>query len=133
MVGVRRLQRPHLDHRRTALDHAQAHGRGIAEIDHPVRDERPAIIDPQDHGALIAEIGYPHIARQRQRRMRCRKRVHVECLAIGGSPTVKIFAVPGGHTDGRISGVLHGMFACGFHGALADRVLVDLAGCGDPR
>jgi len=111
-------------------------------IDDAAADKRPAIIDAHDNRALIAEIGHPHIARQRQRRVRCRKRVHVECLAIGGSPPVKVFAVPGGHADGCIAGRLfcdhlfHGMFARNFHGAFADNALAlrrYLAGCGDSR
>ena len=77
--------------------------RAHRHVDHAVLVKRPAVVDAHDDRALVAQVGHPHVARDRQRRMRRRDRVHVEHFAVGGQPAVEVVAVPGRHALGARS------------------------------
>lgn len=86
---------------------------------------------------LIDEIGDPHIARQRQRRVRGRKCIHIEGFRRWRSAAVKVFAVPGSLADCMVfDGSLHGVFARIRGGAFAGNTFAfdcGLAGCKHAR
>ena len=114
--GLARLQRPDFHPGGALFDDAEFQGGRIRQVDDPVAMKRPPVIDPDHKPPPVFEIGNPHIARQRQARMRGAQRVHVIGLAAGGAPPVKFRAIPGGHALFDIAAAArHDMIALAEH------------------
>src|ERR1019366_7391890 len=93
------------------------------QVDDPVADIGPAVVDAHYDRAVIGQIGDPRIGRQRQRRMRGRNRINVEDFAVGGIAALEVVAVPGGQADGAVVDVfLRDIFAAADQVGLADPV-----------
>ena len=73
-------------------------GGAFRKIDQPVVRIGPAIVDADDDGAAVLNVGDARVARQRHGRMRRRQMRHVVDFAIGGEPAMEGVAVPGGQT-----------------------------------
>jgi len=80
-------------------------GSFVRDIYQAVAVVRPAIINADDQGFAVAEIGHPRIARHWQGRMGRGQRSHVENFAIGGQPAMEIIAVPGSQPFLAIGGI----------------------------
>ena len=78
-------------------------------VHHPPGMIGAAIVDAHDDRIAVLEIGHPSVARQRHRRMGGRQRGHVIDFAVGGAAAMERRAIPGGHADRRIGGVLGGI------------------------
>jgi hypothetical protein len=85
--------------RRTGALEVEHLGRRRRYIDDPALGEGAAIVDADDDGAVVAEIGDAHIAGQRQRRMGCCQLAHVVKLAIGRLAAVEGAPVPGSQSN----------------------------------
>ena len=81
-------------------------GDARGHVHHPPAVIGAAIVDAHDDRIAVGEIGDPGVARQRHRRMRRGERAHVVDFAVGGAPAVERVAVPGGHADGAVGGIL---------------------------
>src|SRR5450830_1097256 len=93
------------------------------QVDDPVADVRPAVVDAHYDRAVIGQIGDPRIGRQRHGRMGGRNRIHVEDFAVGGIAAVEVVAVPGGQADRAVVDVfLRDIFAAADQIGLADPV-----------
>src|SRR5450631_4563365 len=93
------------------------------QVDDPVADVRPAVVDAHHDRAVIGQIGDARIGRQRHGRMRGRNRIHVEDFAVGGIAAVEVVAVPGGQADGAVIHVfLRDIFAAADRIRLTDPV-----------
>ena len=64
------------------------------EIDHATMQERPAIVDADDHAFAAGDVGDARVGRQRQRGMRRGHRIHVVGLAGGRLFAVELAPVP---------------------------------------
>ena len=94
--GLARQDGFDIDLRAAAVDVAEAVCRRVGKINHPVGQERAAIIDPHDHALAATDAGYPDVGRQRQRRVRGGHGEHVVGLADRGFLTMEFPAVPAG-------------------------------------
>jgi hypothetical protein len=86
-----------LDHHlgRTCLNIAEL-GRGrVGQVDQPVVQERPTIVDPYHHTAPIGDVRHPNVARDRQGRVRGGHPVHVVALAARRGIAVVAATIPG--------------------------------------
>ena len=71
----------------------------MAKIDHPVIDERSAIVDA-DHGrAPVPEVGDAHFRSKRKRAVGCRHGAASVDLSIGGAVAIKTGSIPTGFTS----------------------------------
>jgi hypothetical protein len=75
------------------------------DVDEPVADIGASVVDAHHDRAVVGEIGHAHGAGDRQRPVRGREGIHVECFAVGCTATVEIGAVPGRHAGGAVTAV----------------------------
>src|SRR5664280_2261549 len=93
------------------------------QVDDPVADIGPAVVDAHYDRAVIGQIGDPRIGRQRHGRMRGRNRIHVEDFTVGSIAAVEVVAVPGRQADGAVVDVfLRDIFAAADQIGFADPV-----------
>ena len=71
----------------------------MAKVDHPVIDERSAIVDADYGRAPVPEIGDAHFRSKRKRAVSCRHRAASVNLTIGGAVAIKTGAIPTGFTS----------------------------------
>ncbi len=115
-----------LDPRRAAFGIAELFGGRVGEVDDAVGIERPAIVDAQDHRAIVVQVGHFDVAGQRQGLVRGTHAVQVIDLAIGGVLTMKLGAIPGGSARSDVTlGIAHRKVGLAQHG-----VRVGLVGAG---
>ena len=108
VVAVDRRRADILDlHLAGALpDQAERGGGLVAEVDDAAVDVGAAVVEADHHRLAVAEIGDPHVGRERQRRMRAGNGVGGEDLAVGGAAAVEIGAVPGGDAGRDVVGLV---------------------------
>jgi hypothetical protein len=82
------------DLRNTVAVEIQKLGGTNRQIDDAVAVERSPVIDAHDDGSAIGHVGDTRVARDRQRRMRGRDRLHVEDFAVRGAPAMESVAIP---------------------------------------
>ena len=86
------IAHPHLAHPGPAQ--VQRVGGAARQVDDAAVDEGAAVVDPQHHPPAVGQVGDLHQARQGQGLVGRGQGVHVEALAGGGRPAVKLVAVP---------------------------------------
>jgi|ERR1043166_7866266 hypothetical protein len=75
------------------LDDSQLAGSGQGEVDDPFAGEGPAVIDADDHCAIVGQIGDPNVSAKRKGTMGCGHLPHVVNLAAGGAAALIFLAV----------------------------------------
>ena len=68
----------------------------VGKVDDAAIDHWPAIVHPDNHALVVAEVRYPKPCSQRQRAMRAGERVRIEGFAGSGFPSLKTRSIPGG-------------------------------------
>jgi hypothetical protein len=119
------LQPDQLDRGAALAAQADLLGGRLAEVDHAVAVERPAVVDPHDH--RLAGVGHADFAAHRQGAVRGGQLRGVEPLAVGGPVAGELGAVPAGDAVGD---VLEDRVAGGRGGGLD---FGDVGGAGDCR
>jgi len=87
----------HLNMRQPPVLHAQLHGGCTGEVKNPAIDVWPPIGDANVKMLAIRKVYNPNNAAEGHRPMGCSQRVHIEQFPVGGLPSMKLFAIPGGN------------------------------------
>jgi hypothetical protein len=82
-----------LQARAAQADHAS---RPVGQIDDPGLGQRAAVIDPDNDGFAVLQVGDPDNGAQGQMPVGCGELVHIKGFAAGGSLAVEGVSVPGG-------------------------------------
>src|SRR5206468_3879014 len=79
---------------------------GARDVEQAVVDVGAAVVDAQEQGAPVGEVGDVHVGGQRQGRVRGRQGPHVEDFAVGGAAAVKVVGVVGGKAGAVVARLL---------------------------
>ena len=82
------------------LDDSQLPCSRQREIDDAFAGEGPAVVDPDDHCAIVGQISDPDVGAKRQRAVGCGHFPHVVDLATGGAAALIFLAVKRGDSNG---------------------------------
>ncbi|MNE31959.1 hypothetical protein D3C80_1255520 [compost metagenome] len=88
--------------RGTGFGIAELLRRRVGQVDDAVGVERTTVVDPQDHTALVVQVGDLDVGRQRQGLVCRTHAIEVIDLAVGGVLAVELGAVPGRRALGAV-------------------------------
>src|SRR6516164_7905477 len=77
----------------------QRFGGAVREIDNPAFYDGTTIVDADDDGLPVPQVGDLNVGPERKSRMSRSQVVHVESLSAGGFLAVELFSIPGGGAD----------------------------------
>lgn len=98
IIGVGGPKGLHPHRRETLIDKTQLRRGGLAEIDNPAVNERPAVIDPHQNAVASLKIRHPGQRAQREVAMGRGQGVLVKSLAACGEAAMKAGSIPAGQT-----------------------------------
>src|SRR5262249_3595312 len=85
--------------------------RAMGEVNNAVLNKRTTIVDSNLDALLIDQVLNPDLCAERKSAVRCRHLFHVEGLAAGCEPALKLLAIPAGNSEFSSAGLSSGLFA----------------------